>query len=112
MFRFGSLTSGPIPQTEPLPAPDLPSHSVVLRFMKPAGDATPPVDVEGVSCEGWGIRVQHPDGAMSHLPSKTELNADHVQALHELADLAVRVHRHHSPAMRSKQSVVLVECGG
>lgn len=96
MFRFGSLTSGPIPQTEPLPAPDVRSHIFVLRFMKPAGDATPPVDVEEVSCEEWAIRVQHPNGAVSHLPSKTELNADHVEALHELADLAVRVHRHHS----------------
>lgn len=97
MFRFGSLTSGSIPQTEPVPAADVRSHIFFLRFMKPAGDATPPVDVEGVSCEEWGIRVQHPNGAVSHLPSETELDADRLEELHELADQAVRVHRYHSP---------------
>ena len=67
-----------------------------MRFLKPARDATVPVDAEGVSYEEWGIRVQHPNGAVSHLPPGTELNEDHLQALRESADLAVRVHRRYT----------------
>ena len=67
-----------------------------MRIMKPARDATIPLDVEGVSYEDWGIRVQHPNGAVSHLPPGTELNEDHLQALHESADLAVRAHQRYS----------------
>ncbi len=67
-----------------------------MRFMKPARGATVPVDAEGVSYEEWGIRVQHSNGAVSHLPPGTELNEDRLQDLRESADLAVRAHRRYS----------------
>ena len=64
--------------------------------MEPAREVTIPLDVEGVSREEWGIRVQHPNGAVSHLPPETELSEDHLQALRESADFAVRAHQHYS----------------
>lgn len=75
---------------------DARKYSTTIRLMEPAREATIPLDAEGVSCEEWGIRVQHPNGAVSHLPPETELSEGHLQALRESADLAVRAHQHYS----------------
>lgn len=63
--------------------------------MNPATEATIPAGTGDVSCEEWGIGVQHPNGAVSHLPPGTELNDDFLQALDESAEMGVRLHRRH-----------------
>ena len=48
------------------------------------------MELEGVTYMDGGIRVEHPNGAVSHLPLGTELDEQHLQELHEMAALDAR----------------------
>ena len=37
----------------------------------------------------WGIEIRHPNGAVTHLPPGAELDDEHLQDTHEVAELVV-----------------------
>ena len=40
----------------------------------------------------WGIKVWHPNGAVTHLPLGTDLDVEHLQELHDMAELAGQIY--------------------
>ena len=55
-------------------------------------DVAAPLEREGVTYTDWGIEIRHPNGAVTHLPPGTELDDEHLQDTHEVAELVGQVY--------------------
>ena len=61
-------------------------HMVLKR------EVSAPLELGGVTHMEWGARIEHPNGAVTHLPLGVELDEEYLQELHETAEFDAQLY--------------------